>query len=1169
MYPRFCSLFASSLGFLFALGLSLLLASCGSGGGSQSQPPPPPPLTLSASPIPLIMYPSTSFVVTITAISDGSATPMVTGAQLPTGITAITAFPLAVPRLGAATILLQTDATIAAGNYTLTFNGEASGATASASLAATLQTTAPDFNFGQGVSSEVGVPFGGSGQIQFSTNSDAIPSADYEIQLSVSGLPSGTTASVSPATIMPGQSTTVTVSASSTAPESQNVTVTLTGTPLAPAPPSSITFLVDVTPPPGSLPNNRTDYVSTEDTPYAAVYDSAHGLIFASNSSWNRVDVISATTHAIVTRIPLREPRGIDITQDNSTVWVASGSRQVFAINTSTFAVTRYLLPTGSQPYWEGSALLAVSDGTVMIVVVPGVDSELSGIAIWNPTTNAITFLNPNLAGVPGFNTDGLYRTGNGKLVYFIDSSSAGEAFNYNVSTQQFSSVATLAGYAIDAAVNVDGSRVEVCDAKGPNMYDGNFNLIGPLPSCGFGGPPFFGGGSVFSADNLYLYQEALFNVPVIVKIDANTLNVISLAPAMPMIPVNVELSQGYYLPYPFAVDSTGMILGLEDWGIAFDDSTYAETYTASQPGTSTAFENMSPYFGPLGGGTTSSFISGVSSITPTVWYGAYVGTASNQSALMPGLLTITSPPTSVPGPVNIKMLLPDGSEIFDPLFFSYGPYLQYALLSGAAPQGSAPAQVVGFGMPGDNVTGTLTVGGAAATLGAPGQNGLPFAGTPFPNKILSYTVPPGTPGWTDLSLTTPDGTSTLPKSFFYASSVTDYSSSDTFTAVLYDNARQQLYLSAGDHIDVFSLASNQFVTPLTPPAQGTTKLFAGLTLTPDGSLLLATDLLDGSLAVVNPDSPSSAYFIPVAPVQSSGGCNYGPLYVAALINNQAFVATGLLPGSGCLLEGAMYLVNLTSRTVGPPPAAANCGGLVISATADGSAVAFGSDSSFGGFCIYDVASNTAASNGSFQDYGAAFSGDGQVAASELVLTDSAANTIGRIARPDIYYGAFGTNSTLPNLLEPQLNAAGSLYYMAFANFFDIMDVQHAILRMRFSLSETVQNTAVPMAIDSGGRFVYLITNKGLTVVDLGQAPLSIGWLNSGTVSPGAQITVRGSGFNSSTSATVGGPAATVSVTDQNTLTLTIPNLNPGPATIILTNSDGTTYTAVGLLTVQ
>jgi hypothetical protein len=167
MYPRFCSLFASCLGFLFALSLSLLLASCGSGGGSQSQPPPPPPLTLSASPIPLILYPNTSFVVTITAITDGSATPMVTGAQLPTGITAITAFPLAVPVLGEATILLQTDATIAAGNYTLTFNGEASGATASASLAATLQTTAPDFNFGRGVALEIGCRSVGRGRYSF------------------------------------------------------------------------------------------------------------------------------------------------------------------------------------------------------------------------------------------------------------------------------------------------------------------------------------------------------------------------------------------------------------------------------------------------------------------------------------------------------------------------------------------------------------------------------------------------------------------------------------------------------------------------------------------------------------------------------------------------------------------------------------------------------------------------------------------------------------------------------------------------------------------------------------------------------------------------------------------------------------------------------------------
>ena len=69
---------------------------------------------------------------------------------------------------------------------------------------------------------------------------------------------------------------------------------------------------------------------------------------------------------------------------------------------------------------------------------------------------------------------------------------------------------------------------------------------------------------------------------------------------------------------------------------------------------------------------------------------------------------------------------------------------------------------------------------------------------------------------------------------------------------------------------------------------------------------------------------------------------------------------------------------------------------------------------------------------------------------------------------------------------------------------------------------------------------------------------------------PGALVTVRGSGFNLSTTATVGGQAAGVTVTDENTLALALPaGLNSGPATIVLTNPDGKTYTAVGLLAVQ
>ena len=45
---------------------------------------------------------------------------------------------------------------------------------------------------------------------------------------------------------------------------------------------------------------------------------------------------------------------------------------------------------------------------------------------------------------------------------------------------------------------------------------------------------------------------------------------------------------------------------------------------------------------------------------------------------------------------------------------------------------------------------------------------------------------------------------------------------------------------------------------------------------------------------------------------------------------------------------------------------------------------------------------------------------------------------------------------------------------------------------------------------------------------------------------PGTQITVRGSGFDSTVTAKVGGIVAIVSVSDENTLTLTIPSANAG-----------------------
>lgn len=149
------------------------------------------------------------------------------------------------------------------------------------------------------------------------------------------------------------------------------------------------------------------------------------------------------------------------------------------------------------------------------------------------------------------------------------------------------------------------------------------------------------------------------------------------------------------------------------------------------------------------------------------------------------------------------------------------------------------------------------------------------------------------------------------------------------------------------------------------------------------------------------------------------------------------------------------------------------------------------------------------------------------------------------------------------------MNISGSLYFLPYEQAFDIVDASHGRLRMRFSLSETISNVAAPMAIDSAGNNVYLLTNQGLTIVDLGSAPLSVGHVLPSTASAGALVTLSGSGFAETTTVTVaGGPVAPTFV-DDTTLTFTMPALPAGPADIVLTNSDGTIYTLQSGVTAQ
>jgi len=433
-----------------------------------------------------------------------------------------------------------------------------------------------------------------------------------------------------------------------------------------------------------------------------------------------------------------------------------------------------------------------------------------------------------------------------------------------------------------------------------------------------------------------------------------------------------------------------------------------------------------------------------------------------------------------------------------------------------------------------------------------------PFVFGPFPAVDVKVTVPAGTPGKADVTVTTTAGSHTLFGAFHYAANVADFPSADKFQAVLFDRFRNQLYLSAGDHVDVFSLQTRAFVAPIRPPGLNGTPQFGGLALTPDGSRLLVGNLHDGSLAIVNPDSPSTASVVAVSP-QQTVPCPIGPASIATTSTGKALILTGAAPAIGCGPGGSLYQVDLSTLQVSQP---GGCGGAYLSATRDGGKVAFGgSINGPQGFCIYDVATNLF-SFGQFSfGTGAAAAGDGNVFAGMWHLTDSHSTELSRVALPDVFFDQFqpifGNSFALQ---EEKLNDSGSLLFAPFQQFVDIFDVQHGVPVLRLTLTEQVQNVLDAMAIDPAGDQVFLITSAGLTIVRLDAAPLSIGSIVPTVGSTGTQVTIRGSGFTSATTVSFNGIGGLSSFVDSSTLTVTLPFLSSGPVQVTVTNPGGQSY---------
>ena len=155
------------------------------------------------------------------------------------------------------------------------------------------------------------------------------------------------------------------------------------------------------------------------------------------------------------------------------------------------------------------------------------------------------------------------------------------------------------------------------------------------------------------------------------------------------------------------------------------------------------------------------------------------------------------------------------------------------------------------------------------------------------------------------------------------------------------------------------------------------------------------------------------------------------------------------------------------------------------------------------------------------------------------------------------------------NLPGMALHASGALLYSAMDLGIDIVDVNHGSLAERVVLNEQVAGQSGTLAVDETRAWIYVVTNDGLTIIDLDPVPFSIGRVTPSAAMPGSSVQIRGSGFQTGTAVTINRTAAITTMTDSDTFQVTVPSLLVGFASIVVSNPGGVTYELDGVFGVQ
>ena len=1099
---------------------------------------------------------------------EGSVTVNVSG--LPDGSTLSPSTPFTVSS-GSQQLTVNFPPTVSQGSVTAAFQAVSGKVQHSANVALQIQQQQladfsvylndkeVSFSRGGGAGTGVGLSLTSSGD------------TDYEVQFSVSGLPAGVTAVFGANPFLASQpATTLTFSSAQNAGLVNYAPITITALRTADGVQKSAQLTLNVTPTIGTLPAIRSDFVRTDGTPAAAVYDAVHNVVLSSNPQWNRVDVISPTAAQTVSSIPAPSPTAMDMALDGQHLIVGSNLPQIVSIDTSSLRVVqRITVPRQAGGAIQIPGLIAnTSNGTALVGMTNFSDPPSFALVQWDPAAGTFTPL-----AAPGITVwiNNLVRTGDGAKVLVVDYGTDQNLAVYDAASNTFTaSGVSPTGQILGVAASPTAHHFAVVGTNGSMILDENLGQVAQLPIGGY----FFG--LVYSADGskLYVAMELLFsecgpNYPVILTYETTGYTLTGVAPAFAEPTGQSECNPPYYFQAnPLAADSSGLVFSTSFRGATFfteglvmDDAANVQNLLSlpvGPPYPQVSFTDEAPL--------NTSLSTGLGQIAydvlPDVWFGNFRGTNIQSSD---PLVTVTAPPSATAGVVNVKAVLPDGWFSIAPQSFSYGSKILWLGGNAGSTQGGSSLAIIGYGLLGSSGSPTVNIGGHAATVTGAAKyryfvdSGFNFTYPfDFADEVM-VTVPAGSPGLADVTVTSSAGTSTLAKAFDYIS-VSDYATTDTPSYLLYDPQRHWVYLSAGDHIDVFSADKNQYVAPIVPPSVQGSRQLMGLALTPDNSKLLAANFSDDSVAIINPDNPSSAVAvpIPVSVVNAPGVAD-----VVATSNGKAFVDGISATFAGCaggqLFELDLNTLQVTVRT----DANLDIEGNTFSRTGSGKQVLL-NGSECGAF-LWDETTDQFTPGAS--GVGSSASSDGYWFSSNYKRLDTRMQQHMDVQLPEF----FADLLYYPEWRGQKMNASGSLLYTPVlqgfgtveSNGVEITDTGLGSWLGQVLLSEQIASTIpMPMDYDEAGGRLFLITNKGLTVVQLPPPALSIAYLSPaiGPSAGGTTVIVRGSGFKSGAIVKFGKTVALTTFVDTSTLQVVTPSESSGSARVSIQNPDGTSY---------